>query len=197
MKNRILKAYPKAKVKSTSATVFYIADFTDRTGSERGVEIHEEIPLSPDNNKYMDCMTVSNNDAISIDYHVFDDDQFRDIDNKCIEHCECCFYPTSNDDSTLIGFVEIKDCKPKNMVDYKEKVKNQIISTVNEFKTHGIIDSQNIYGIIGFPRKKKLNSNLTIFDDFSEYKRLYKEHKIHFFATNEIKVVDCKTISVV
>ena len=39
-----------------------------------------------------------------------------------------------------MAFVEIKDCKSKNISEYKDKVKTQIISTVQIFRDKGIIE---------------------------------------------------------
>lgn len=40
-----------------------------------------------------------------------------------------------------MAFVEIKDCKSKNISVYKDKVKIQIISTVQMFRDKGIIEN--------------------------------------------------------
>lgn len=61
---------------------------------------------------------------------------------------------------------------------------------MHSFREKGILHSCQIYGIISFPRKKKVAFDQTIFDDITEYKRLYKEEHIHFFATNEVVVKD-------
>lgn len=132
---------------------------------------------------------------LSIDYNILEDDQFKDNGGKDIQHCECCFFPTVNHDTSWLAFVEIKDCKPKNISDYKNKVKLQIILTVQMFRRANIIGRQQIYGIISFPRKKKTAFNQTIFDDYTGYKRLYKEHKIHFYATNKALVCDEETLA--
>ena len=190
MRNRILGIYPKAIISHSGSVYLYIADFSQRTNKARGVEIHDSKPKSPDDNKDMDCIIINNEVKLSIDYHIFNDNQFKNVNDKDIEHCELCVFPTINDPKSWIGFIEIKDCKVKNINDYKEKAKSQIISTVSEFKAKGIVEKNNIYGIISFPRKK-IDFNKTIFEDCTEYKNLYKIHRIHFFATNEVEVVDC------
>lgn len=88
------------------------------------------------------------------------------------------FFPAEENKETVwMGFLEIKDCKPKNIVQYKDKTKEQIISTVRLFREKGILSSGRIYGLISFPRRKKVAFDQTIFEDVTAYKRLYKtEH---------------------
>lgn len=193
MKNRILKIYPQSIFKSSTKEIIHIADFTQRTGQKYGVEVHETKPQVPGKQEYMDCLTLKNTPTISLDFNIFDDNQFKANDQKDIEHCECCIFPTSNGERTWITFIEIKDCKIKNISIYKDKVKEQIIATVKQFTQHKIIQKQRIYGVISFPRKKVAFDD-TIFQDYNEYKQLYKTEKIHFIATNEIEVIDNYTI---
>lgn len=94
------------------------------------------------------------------------------------------------------AFVEIKDCKAKNISVYKDKVKSQIISTVQIFRDKGIIEGcQRVYGIISFPRRNKASFNQTIFDDVTEYKKLYKKYRISFFPTNDVFIVNEKKLT--
>ena len=189
MKSRILTAYPRSQFRQGNASVFYIADFTERTESLRKVEIHETIPQTPDRFQNMDCLTVNNPHTLTIEFNVFEDNQFKEEEGRDIQHCECCLFPAANDDISWVAFVEIKDCKPKNIADYKEKVKEQIISTVQLFRNaHITTGQQKIYGIISFPRKRKTGFNETIFTDYTEYKRLYTEYHIHFYPTNTVQI---------
>lgn len=129
---------------------------------------------------------------------IFDDHQFKNNENKDLEHCECCCFPTNNDDQTWVSFIEIKDCKAKNINDFKDKAKEQIKSTVHVFRKHNIIDKKKVvYGIISFPRKNKISFNQTIFDDYTEYKHLFKSEKIRFFATNQVTIADKYQLNVI
>lgn len=193
MKNRILKIYPQSQFKSSAKEIIHIADFSQRTDQKYGVEVHETKPQVPGKQEYMNCLTLKNTPAMSLDFNVFHDNQFKATDQKDIEHCECCIFPTVNGEKTWITFIEIKDCKIKNISIYKDKVKEQIIATVKQFIQHKIIQKQRIYGVVSFPRKKVAFDD-TIFQDYNEYKRLYKTEKIHFIASNEIEVIDDCTI---
>ena len=122
MKNRIRLHYPDSDISSRMADSFYIADFSERTNKVRKVEVHHSIPtcpLNPDN--AMDCVMIINDSRLGIDFNIFDDHQFKDKEGNDLEHCEGCFYPTKNHDKSWIAMMEIKDCKPKNISDYKIK----------------------------------------------------------------------------
>lgn len=189
MKNRIIDAYPQAIIGESDVTTLYVADFTERTNSVRGIEIQEIMPSAPNSDKKMDCFVIRNPQGVNIMYNIFDDHQFKTVDGMDVQHCECCLFPNTDFGEHWVTFLEIKDCKRSNIARYKDKAKKQIISSVNIFRNKGIVASEHkIFGVVSFPRKGKLTFNQTIFEDYSEYKRLYKKHKIHFYATNEVTV---------
>ncbi len=189
LKNRIVDACPLAVIGESAAATLYVADFTERTNSERGVEIWEAQPTAPHSDKEMDCFVMHNPQRLEILYNVFDDHQFKTADGRDVQHCECCLFPKTEVGESWVTFLEIKDCKRSNIARYKDKAKEQIVSSVGIFRDRGIISSaQKVFGVVSFPRKGKLTFNQTIFEDYSEYKRLYKKHKIHFYATNEVMV---------
>lgn len=194
MKSKIQVVYPQSIFCSSTASKLYIADFTERTNSSRKVEFHEIIPQVPDSTTDMDCLVFENSAQLSVVCNIFDDHQFKDEKGKDLSHCECVLFPESERENIGMAFVEIKDCKSKNISVYKDKVKTQIISTVQIFRDKGIIENQRVYGIISFPRKNKVSFNQTIFDDVTEYKRLHQKYKIRFFPTNGVSIVNEKTL---
>ena len=186
MKSKIQTVYPQSIFQSTSAETIYVADFTERTNSARKVEIHTAEPCVPDSGESMDCLKVNNRDKVGLEFCLFDDHQFKDEEGKDISHCECCFFPTEN--ASGLGFVEIKDCKAKNVATYKDKMKEQILSTVHLFRSSGIVDEQKVYGILSFPRKKKMLFNDFPYRDIYETTRWVKDYGIHLVAANEVNV---------
>jgi len=184
MKSKILTAFPQSVFQSTSAETIYVADFTERTNSARKVEIHTTEPCLPDSGESMDCLKVNNRDKVGLEFCLFDDHQFKDEEGKDISHCECCFFPTEN--ASGLGFVEIKDCKSKNVATYKDKMKEQILSTVHLFRSSGIVEKQKVYGIISFPRKKKMLFNDFPYRDVYEMTRWVKDFCIHLIVANEV-----------
>lgn len=201
MKSKILETYslseyPEAKYLTENSPVIYIADFSERTkGLKKGegrreVEIHSANPLTPDGTTSMDCLKLINKEQLSIDFCIFDNHQFkRNGKEKDDEHCECCFFPTESHETPWVSFVEIKDCKPKNIASYKDKVKEQIISTVGHFKGKGILNKrEKIYGIISFPRRTKIDFNDFILGTPQDIFDMRKKYGILFLAANTVNV---------
>lgn len=188
MKNRIAQTYPESCFTHSQSVTIYIADFSRRTKKDRGVEVHDSLPKAPGSEREMDCLQLNNRQAIPIEFNIFDDNQFKDADNKDMPHCECCFFPQQNTESTWIGFVEIKDCETKNILQYKGKMKVQLRTTIQQFREKHIISNHKVYGIISFPRKKKVAFNQTLFEDITELKQIWDAEKILFIASNEINI---------
>lgn len=196
MKSKIRNNYPLSVFCSSASAKMYLVDFTERTKSERKVEFHETIPLVPNSDKNMDCLIFENPSQLPVVCNIFDDNQFKDEKGKDLPHCECILFPESLQDDISAAFVEIKDCKSKNISVYKDKVKIQIISTAQIFRDKGIIEKrQRVYGIISFPRRNKVSFNQTIFDDVTEYKKLYQKYRVSFFPTNNVFIVDEKKLA--
>lgn len=197
MRSRIHNIYPGSEFKTVNDTTIFVADFSERTNKVRGVEVSSVVPLSPDgSNKSMECLRVINSGELELSFNVFEDHQFKDVSNNDIEHCECCFFPNVVSEGFFVGFVEIKDCKPKKISEYKDKALNQIISSARIFRDRDIVDkSHRLYGVISFPRRKTLFDE-NLFSNYIDFKRVYKQEKIHVFVTNDIFVVDEKQLSV-
>lgn len=190
MRNRIRALYPDSDISTRESSSFYVADFSRRTKKKRGVEIHDAHPSCPINpDQKMDCMEVSNSASIKIDFNVFNDHQFKDEQNNDIEHCECCFYPTVNHNKSWVAMVEIKDCKPNQIREYKDKVISQIVSATMIFRKRNIITTHNVYGIISIPRMK-VSFNNTIFGMPPTYAALKRKHKILFAAANKVFIIN-------
>ena len=190
MKSKLQETYPTSEYRTLNSPMIYVADFSLRTERERGVEVYTENPLTPDGTQVMDCLTLTNEEQLNIDFSIFDDHQFKkEGKDKDDSHCECCFFLSDSDENSWISFVEIKDCKPKNVLTYKEKVKEQIISTVSHFRKKEIIaEDKRIYGIISFPRRNKVAFNDYIFRTHQEILEMRKEYGILFLPSNTIKV---------
>lgn len=93
MKNKILAVYPQSVFCRSTAPKLYIADFTERTSSNRKVEFHDIIPQVPDNTTDMDCLVFENSSQLSVICNIFDDHQFKDKKGKDLPHCECVLFP--------------------------------------------------------------------------------------------------------
>lgn len=190
MRSRIRQHYPDTYITTRRVPTIYIADFSERTQSARGIEVHSTQPACPlDPNQGMDCVVVQNPIQIDIDVNIFDNNQFKDEQGNDLRHCECCIFPTDNHDKSWVVMLEIKDCKPKNISDYKDDVIEQIVSATNIFRQKNIITTHRVYGIVSIPRSK-VSFNNTIFGMPPEYKSLKKQYNILFAAANIIEIKD-------
>ena len=134
MKNKIMNVYPQSIFCGSAAPKLYIVDFTERTDSKRKVELHETVPQVPNSTAVMDCLVFENPSRLPIMCNIFDDNQFKDNEGNDLPHCECVLFPHKEQKNIGVAFVEIKDCKSKNISVYKDKVKAQIISTTQIFR---------------------------------------------------------------
>ncbi|MBR5803209.1 MAG: hypothetical protein IKY31_02540 [Bacteroidaceae bacterium] len=198
MKNKIQHFYPSISTQTFNDAEVYVADFSERTNSARGVEFHPSHPSCPKTEgQLMDCLLIRNPKGFTLSFVPFENQLFKDEQGNDMEQCECCFFPLAINtiDNNFISFVEIKDCKSKNISIHKDKAISQLTTSIREFRRKEIIcDKQRMYGIISFPRMKKLYFNQTLIEDYTEYKRLYKQEKIHLLITNEVTVVSGEKI---
>lgn len=188
-----VQTYAKSSLLTFNNPVIFVADFTERSNKERGVEVSVVQPSAPDSDKAMDCFYINNSNHLSIAFCVFDDNQFKDEDGRDTTHCECCFTPKSDEQKPWTAFLEIKDCKIRNVSLYSSKAKTQVINTVEQFRQKGLLNDGRVYGIISIPRRKTEFDD-TIFTDVFEYKQLFKKTRVHFIATNHIEIENTERI---
>lgn len=192
MKNKLLKQFPTSKFVDTSAPVIYMADFSKRTNSIRAVELWENsAPLTPDGSQDMDCLSILNSCGYLLTFNIFNDNQFIDSLGNTLKHPEACGF--IQDNLNWICFIEIKDCKPKNITTYNAEIKEKMKVCKQYLLDADILQtSHKIYAIASYPRKKTSFDD-SIFNDTFEVKRLRDETGIIFMASNLISVTD-KTI---
>lgn len=190
IKNLIRRWFGRSVIVIESSPEIYVADMTNRSKNVRGIEITDHQQPSPDGKGMMDCLVFHNPNILSVDCCIFNDHDFKNPrTGKDDKHCEGCMYPTLHDPASWMVFVEIKDCKVRNMTEYKRETKRQIFNAVRTFRRRGIILNERIYGIISFPRRH-VSFNDTIFTDVYETTRLKRFTGIRYYATNEAIVID-------
>jgi hypothetical protein len=91
---------------------------------------------------------------------VFDDNSFLTPDGQTEPHCEGCFFLAHE---RWVAFLEIKDCKFRNIPQHKDRALQQLASSITRFRSEGIIGTQMIYGVMSFPRRKTA-FNATLFN---------------------------------
>jgi hypothetical protein len=186
MRNRILATYPDSEFTTTKSEKLFVADFTKRTNNIRGVEIFEEQPKTPaDTSKDMPCFVLNNSYKQSVDYNVFDTNQFKDDDGNSLKQGECCVFPTNNDGRSWFCIIEIKDCTVNKISQYKKDITEKMKSMFEVFRNKVGIPN-TIYFIASFPRNK------TDFDQsmFNDYVDMKKYRKAFLVASNVATVID-------
>ena len=187
MKSRINTHYPTSNFSSFSNRNLYVADFSRRTNKARGVEVHVDIPVCPINpDSKMDCLEILNPNEANVDFNLFDDEQFKNEQGQCIEHCEGCFFPTKNDVKSWVVMFEIKDCDPKNIKNYITKARHQIIAVTEIFRAKKIITKNTVYGVISMPQYVEFDN--TVLGMPSDFMAWRQEHKIIFRGTNKFTI---------
>lgn len=180
----------KGKVKhfDTSHCEIHIVDYSEKTKFERGVEVCDSKPED------IDSLKLINDAKHQITTTVFEDNCFLDESKKAIPHCEGIVYPSNVSFESWILFVEIKDCKPKNISRYFEKAKSQIIETVKIFRTsHFIHPDRKVHAVISFPQKNKADFYHHLIKQ-GERQNFLHQHKIIIKATNCMTIKSKKVI---
>ncbi|WP_446776282.1 hypothetical protein [Macellibacteroides fermentans] len=190
MKSRIEKSYPKISFVDTSWPEIYVADYTDKTGSTRTIEYHETKPAD------INSLKLINDGALHITAATLNEQSMTDPETgKELIHCECVLFPKQNDEGTWVLFVEIKDCKQKNMSEYFKKAKEQIIATVADFRDKEVISSgKKAHAVISFPNKTKTNYYSQFITQGDRTSFLH-QYKIIIMATNTITIKNNRSLS--
>ncbi|MBN2602911.1 MAG: hypothetical protein JXA91_02115 [Candidatus Thermoplasmatota archaeon] len=181
MRNRIVNEFGEDKLEHviTDKPFFYVVDYTERTDSERAVEVLDTFPID------IDPLVVNNPTILDTTTTIFKPQCFMDGGVE-LKQCEGVMYLTSNTPESWVVFIEIKDCKPKNASDYHQDIKEKFIVNVNLFRDKGIIPQDKVvYAIASFPRKGKTNFH-NHFIKATEWKKFRDNHKIMIKGTNKI-----------
>ncbi|MDR2622742.1 MAG: hypothetical protein LBC48_09240, partial [Dysgonamonadaceae bacterium] len=152
MKNKITDVFGKNKLVHKTDLNFpqiHVIDFTERTKGIKGLEISDKKPNDIDT-------LVIENPNLDITATFFEPQCFLNERNEEPDNCEGVFYLSNSNDDTWLLFIEIKDCKSKNISKYFVKTKNQIISVIQIFRDKNIITpNKKVYANISFPRRNK------------------------------------------
>jgi hypothetical protein len=190
MKDKITTAFGEDKLVNKTDINFsqiYVIDLTERTQSAKGLEIYN---TKPDD---IDTLLIENPN-LDITATFFKPQCFINERETEPENCEGVFYLSNSTEQSWVLFIEIKDCKSKNISKYFEKTKVQVISVVQIFRKNNIISpNKKVYANISFPRrnKKEYYSQLI---QVGEKKEFFDRHKILIRGTNNLKIKNEQTI---
>jgi hypothetical protein len=184
MKNKIAAAFAEEKLEHIENIIYpqiHVADRTRATESKQTVEIYD---AQPDGVKTL----VIENPGLDITATFFKLQCFLDERGKEPDNCEGVFYLSDSTNGSWVLFIEIKDCKPKNISSHFAKTKEQIKKTVQIFRDKKIIaKDKRVYANISFPRRDKTEFYTQLFMP-SEIKMWHDRDRILIMGTNKLKI---------
>lgn len=184
MKNRIITALGNEKLKhieNITHSQIYIADLTERTSGTQDIEIYNTQPDG------VDTLLIENPN-LDITATFFKSQCFQDEHGYEPDNCEGVFYLSDSTDKTWVLFLEIKDCKAKNISKYFVKTKEQIINVVRIFREKEIIaENKRVYANISFPRRNKTDFFNQFIKNF-ERKKFLDDYNIFIKGTNRLVI---------
>lgn len=190
MKERLTETFDnKIDWQETNESVIYIVDYTERTKSAQAVELHNR---KPDN---IDVLKIYNPNALYVSCGIFGKQALIDASGKDMKHCECVLFPSATAHDTWVLFVEIKDCKAKNISEFFADAKKQIITTVEYFREQNLISlNKRVHAVISFPRKNKSTFHNQLVKT-NERKYFFDKHRIILKGTNTITIKSNTSLS--
>ena len=190
MKNKLIKAFGNDKLEHKEHITYpqiHVADLTNRTNSREKLKIYDSLP------KRIDTLLIENPN-LDITATFFKPQCFQNEKREEPDNCEGVFYLSNSTDKTWILFLEIKDCKAKNISEYFSKTKEQIKSVVQIFRDKQIIpQGKMVYANISFPRRNKTDFFNQLIKH-GEKKGFIDNYKIFIRGTNQLKIKNETTI---
>jgi len=151
MENKISAKFTDLDFPSYNASEIYIMDYTDQTGGDRGVECRDD--KAPDD---IDAFIINNHSLLDISFCAFIDKKFKlkESAEKELSHCEGILFPTVNDNTTWIAFIELKYPKKReNLGSNLKEARQQLLSTLKVFREQEIIEAERlVYLIFSAPK---------------------------------------------
>lgn len=136
----------------------YVADYTNISGSERGVEISDK-PFDD-----IEYFHLKKHTSGNINYWAINFEDYPDF-IKGIQNCECCFDSVSDHGKPWLLFLETKYCEPQNIDNHSLKASSQMYDTYSKLIEDGVITpgSKTVY----FNYSSPGNDELAPFKAFS------------------------------
>ena len=168
----------------------YVADYSEQTKNQRGVELSEEpfddiayFHLQNDPHIKYQCVNFEENPEF-----------FRKESDprKRLSQCECMFVSSEDVPTQWVCLLEMKYCNEKNIGKRSNKAYRQLENTLDVLKDKGVIDSEKyrVYFNISIPD----HSNKEPFDAFhfspADKLELLRTKKIHLLGYNSLLVLD-------
>jgi hypothetical protein len=183
MKDRLLAKLPTQVFHPFVAQRVFVADFTDFSKSERGLEAHTIKPSD------IESFVIENPASVTFLFAPFAANQLLNAEWKEIEHCECVFFPNDYEmDISWLLFLELKHSKAHKSGGHLQKAMGQLFSTLDYFRANAIISpTKTVHLVVSIPNRYKVpfeNSLLTP----AELKEIRKQHHAIVRGTNQVLI---------
>ena len=124
----------------------YVADYTERTDSIRGVEFSSS-PFED-----IEFFHLKSNPKATVNYIGINFEQHAEF-IKGIQNCECMFHALSDVKRPWTLFLEMKYCKEENIEDYAFKAYSQMKDTMDKIHSLNLINpsERRLYFVYSVP----------------------------------------------
>lgn len=183
MNEMINKTFPNMPIHHSD---LYVADYTQQTNSERGVEISEVA--------FADIESCHFKNPNKIKFASINNEKHRNVfssdDGKSVTQCDYMAVSLNAKKKGWICLVEFKYCMEKNVVDNAIGAYSQIRKTFDFLVSKSILnlDTHRIYFNVSIPdhsHKEPFSSFVFSQDEIIETKR---KDKIHLLGYNELTI---------
>ena len=189
IKDAILAAHPDATATAYNYKDIYIADFSERTGSLRSVEVTGTNQLCPISGMPMDSAVFHNPKEIRMEIVEYDDYKFLNLKGDNIQHCEATMFPSDEIETKWVVMLELKDCKPNKIKKHRAKAIRQIFNVVKDLRDRAVLTKEKLIGVVSMPRRHT-EFNAMIAGDIIQQTRYKRFTGITFVGTNEVMIID-------
>lgn len=161
----------------------YVADYTDRTSSERGVEISEE-PFDD-----IGYFHLKKKHAVGIEYIGVNFEE-HPVFIKGIQNCECMFVSKSDKGKPWLMMLEMKYCDSDNIEGYTYKAYTQMRETFDKVEREGVLQAKDYrrYFVYSVPE----HTDKIPFGEFTRSQndtlRQYEEEGIKLIGNNRMLI---------
>ncbi len=191
IKANIAQEYPgHIKRCKYSDKTLYLADYTNQTKNERGVEVFENIPPND-----IDSFELKNDVGLVNGYICFDNTSFTCLSGTASQ-CECVVFPKESTADSWIFFAELKySDRPNNNNKNLRKAICQLYKTRKYYFDKKIFSKTNTcYLLASLPMQAEPFAQFIVTQ--TDLLRLQGKHNVTLRLQNRVEVQDDKTINV-
>lgn len=189
--NEVIKDQKSGKIGTEN---IYVADYKEENGGD--VEISDVLPG-------IKHVHLANDKKIELYFSAFKDNALKvDTEEGQVKQCECVLFPTTLNPNDWVLFIETKYANNyltafDEKIDYPNTMIAQILSTINYFRTKGILaNDRRVWAILSFPELIENFSESFFLRSIKTPEEILLEHKVVIRATNKGEIISPKRIRI-